>query len=70
MTRIDGETTVRDLLTAYPQTFEVLVSHGMCTDCKHNPPPVSLSHFAGKHCGGEVDTLLAELHAVIASAEA
>ena len=69
MTPIEADMTVRGLLTAYPQTFEVLLSHGMCADCKHNPPPVSLSHFAGKHCGGDVDALLAELRAAVASAE-
>lgn len=52
-------------MTAYPQTFGILRSHGMCEDCKTNPPPVSLHHFANKHCAGDITGLLAELTATI-----
>ncbi len=60
---ITADTTVRDLLTAQPELFSILERHGMCADCKADPPPVPLSHFAGKHCGGDVDGLIRELHA-------
>lgn len=65
MQTINGDTTVRDLLTAYPQTFDVFLAHGMCADCKMNPPPVPLSHFAGKHCNGDLTGLVEELAAAI-----
>ena len=67
MQTIEAQTTVRDLLTTYPQTFEVLVSHGMCQDCKTNPPPVPLQHFADKHCAGNLTGLLVELATAIES---
>ncbi len=54
-------TTVRDLLQAHPETFPVLLNHGMCGDCRENPPPVPLSTFAEKHCGGNLTGLIAEL---------
>ncbi len=44
-----GETTVRDVLTHYPQAFAIFAAHGMCADCKAAPPPVPLEHFATKH---------------------
>jgi len=65
MLLIDEATTVRDLLTHFPQTFGVLSAHGMCADCKDDPPPVPIRHFALKHCGGDTAGLLAELDAVI-----
>ncbi len=64
---IHRDTTVRDLLTAYPAAFDVLASHGMCQSCKDDPPPVPIHHFAMKHCGGEVDRLIEEVKAVVAS---
>lgn len=65
MQRLDANTTVRELLTAFPQSFDVLTAHGMCADCKDDPPPVPLRHFAQKHCDGDLPGLLAELDAVI-----
>ncbi len=65
MQLLDANTTVRDLLSAYPQAFDVLVAHGMCADCKADPPPVPLQHFAEKHCEGKILDLLAELRAAI-----
>ncbi len=37
---ISETTTVRDLLTRHPETFDVFLRHGMCEDCKAAPPPV------------------------------
>ncbi len=65
MHMLDANTTVRDLLSSHPQAFDVLVAHGMCADCKADPPPVALQHFAEKHCDGKICDLLAELQAVI-----
>lgn len=65
MQAIDANTTVRELLCSYPQTFEILVSHGMCEDCKHDPPPVPLHHFAQKHCRDDLAGLIAQLATVI-----
>jgi hypothetical protein len=61
---ITADTTVRDLLSAHPELFSILERHGMCPDCKDDPPPVPLHHFATKHCGGDVDGLIRELHGV------
>jgi len=61
---IDESTTVRDLLAAHPETFDVLLVRGMCADCRFNPPPVPLGHFAEKHCGGDIEGLLGELKRV------
>lgn len=66
MLAIDENTTVRDVLKAHPQAFDVFLRHGMCADCRADPPPVPLHHFAGKHCGGNVAGLIAELNAAIA----
>lgn len=65
MLSIDGTTTVRDMLWACPETFAVLLSRGMCGDCQKNPPPVSLEHFARKHCEGNLEDLLQDLRQVI-----
>lgn len=65
MLTIDGHTTVRELLTEHPGAYDVLVSRGMCEDCKENPPPVPLEHFAEKHCGGDLDNLIEQLRAAI-----
>lgn len=65
MQPLNENTTVRELLTAFPQAFGVLAAHGMCADCKNDPPLVPLRHFAQKHCDGDLDGLLAEIHAVI-----
>lgn len=61
MLTIDETTTVRAMLAAYPQTFSILVEHGMCAECKADPPPVSLGRFATKHCGGDVAGLIDQL---------
>ncbi len=61
MFSIDGQTTVRELLTKHPCAFDVLVSYGMCQDCKDNPPPVPLEHFAQKHCGGDLHNLIEQI---------
>ena len=65
MQTLDANTTVRELVTAHPRTFEVLVARGMCKDCKTDPPPVPLHHFAQKHCDGNLSGLLADLEAAI-----
>ncbi len=61
MLRIDATTTVRELLTAHPQAFSVLLSHGMCEDCRDDPPSVPVRHFAAKHCNGNIEGLLEQL---------
>jgi len=58
---IDGTTTVRSLVTAHPESFDVLMRHGMCADCRADPPEVPLSHFAAKHCNDDLTALLEEL---------
>jgi hypothetical protein len=63
MDRIHPDVTVRELLTTCPQAFDVLLAHGMCEDCREDPPPVPLRHFARKHCQGNVDGLLTEIRA-------
>ncbi len=65
MMTIDESTTVLELLTAHPQTFDVLVNHGMCEDCKADPPPIPLHHFAAKHCSGDVEGVLHQLREAI-----
>ena len=67
MLTIDGNTTVRDLLNQYPQAFDVLAAHGMCADCRHDPPPVPLEHFAKKHCGGNLSGLLEQIEVAMQS---
>lgn len=62
---MNGDTTVRELLSAHPSAFDVLLGHGMCADCKENPPPVPLSHFARKHCADDLAGLLKELNQVL-----
>jgi hypothetical protein len=59
---INRNTTVRDLLQNYPEIVFVLLQHGMCPDCRTDPPPVSLGHFAEKHCDGDIQALLDEIH--------
>lgn len=61
MLSIDGTTTVRDMLREYPETFHVLLNRGMCAECQDNPPPVTLEHFAQKHCAGNLGELLTDL---------
>lgn len=63
MMTLTENTTVRELLTAHPETFDILLGFGMCADCQHDPPPVPLHHFAWKHCGGDVQGLIRELEA-------
>jgi hypothetical protein len=62
---IDGNTTVHDLLGRHPETFTVFLAHGMCADCQADPPPVPISHFAMKHCEGNLDELLGELRSAM-----
>jgi hypothetical protein len=64
---MNGDTTVRELLSAHPEVFDVLLGHGMCADCQDNPPPVPLAHFADKHCAGDLAGLLEELKQVTQS---
>ena len=61
MLKISETTTVKDLLSAHPEVFPVLLRHGMCADCQEDPPPVPLSIFAVKHCGGNLLGLLKEI---------
>lgn len=65
MLELNALTTVRDLLTAHPGVFPILLGHGMCADCQANPPPVPLGTFAAKHCGGNLEGLIAELDEAI-----
>lgn len=65
MADITPATTVRDLLQSHPALFDVLAGHGMCEDCRISPPPVSLEHFATKHCAGDVTGLIGEIEAAI-----
>jgi hypothetical protein len=65
MLAINGNTTVRDILTTHPETFQVFLSHGMCADCKADPPPVPLQHFASKHCADDLTGLIRELRSII-----
>jgi hypothetical protein len=67
---ITADTTVCELLSRHPEVFPVLERHGMCADCKADPPAAPLHHFAGKHCGGDVQALIAELTAAIGGAPA
>ncbi|MHC5111497.1 MAG: hypothetical protein ACYTHJ_16645 [Planctomycetota bacterium] len=61
MIEIDGNTTVQDLLREHPRAFDILAGHGMCQSCRDDPPAVPLHHFAQKHCGGDLETLIAEI---------
>ena len=70
MLAIDASTTVKVLLDAHPEVFGVLVRHGMCEDCKADPPPVALGHFAEKHCGGDIERLLEELRQAMSGGSA
>lgn len=65
MLNLCGTTTVRELLTTHPEVIEVMLGHGMCEDCRENPPEVPLSHFAMKHCGGDLAGLIEELYGAI-----
>jgi hypothetical protein len=65
MLTIDGNTTVRKLLTEHPSAFDVLVLHGMCQDCKDDPPLVPLQHFARKHCDGDLKSLIEQVESAI-----
>jgi hypothetical protein len=65
MLSLEASTTVRDLVTTHPEAFSVLLKHGMCEDCKADPPPVPLGRFAAKHCGGDLSGLIEELGRVI-----
>ncbi len=49
----------------HPQAFDVLVSHGMCQDCKDDPPPVPLEHFVQKHCNGDLKSFIEQVEAAI-----
>jgi hypothetical protein len=59
--KLTSDTTVKQLLETHPETFSVFLAHGMCEDCRESPPPVPLSHFASKHCDGDVAGLIDEL---------
>jgi hypothetical protein len=63
MREITIHTTVRELLVAYPQLTNLLLTHGMCADCEKNPPAVPLHQFARKHCGGDIEGLLGQIRA-------
>lgn len=65
MLSLEASTTVRDLVTTHPEAFSVLLKHGMCEDCKADPPTVPLDHFANEHCGGDLHGLLDELKGAI-----
>ena len=65
MIHLNPQTTVRDLLAEHPDVFPILLGRGMCADCRANPPPVPLSTFAAKHCGGDLEGLIAQLRTAI-----
>jgi hypothetical protein len=65
MLELNALTTVRDLLTVHPGVFPILLRYGMCPDCQASPPPVPLGTFAAKHCGGNLEGLIAELRRAI-----
>ena len=65
MLELNSQTTVRDLLTACPGVFPILLGHGMCADCQANPPAVPLGTFAAKHCGGDLEGLITQLGSAI-----
>ena len=61
MLTIDETTTLSELLTAHPQALSVLLSHGMCDECREDPPSVPLRHFAAKHSHSNIEGLLEQL---------
>ncbi len=67
MSLFSADSTVRQILHAYPQAYEVFQAHGMCADCKEDPPPVPLHHFAGRHGVGLTD-LIGQLEAAVRGA--
>jgi hypothetical protein len=54
-------TTVKEILTSYPEVFPIFEKYGICDDCRTMPPPVPLGHFALHHCNGDVAGLIDEL---------
>lgn len=60
---IRADDRVSDVLGRYPKAFEVFERHGMCEDCRESPPPVPVSHFIHRHCGGRAEEFLGELNA-------
>jgi hypothetical protein len=58
---ITPASTVKDILTACPELFDVFLARGMCESCQDSPPPVPLHIFAIKHCGGDIEGLIEEL---------
>ncbi len=69
MAEFNADTTVRHILTTYPQAFAVFESHGMCEGCKADPPPVPLNQFAGRH-GVALPRLIEELNAATGAGDA
>ncbi|MGI6456886.1 MAG: hypothetical protein ACOX5R_14875 [bacterium] len=59
---IRADDLVCNVITNHPEAFTVFERHGMCEDCKMDPPPVSISHFANKHCEGRIEDFLRELN--------
>ncbi len=59
---IQAHDLVCDIFQKHPEAFDVFERHGMCADCKQSPPPVTVSHFANKHCNGNVEGFLHELN--------
>lgn len=56
---------VCNVLTEHPAAWPVFERHGMCEDCKASPPSVSVQHFVGKHCGGNIERFLQEINEAI-----
>lgn len=56
---------VCDVLANHTAAWEVFENHGICADCKHNPPPVPIQHFVDMHCDGRIDEFLHELNSAI-----
>lgn len=59
---IQADDLVCDVFAKHPNVFDVFERYGMCEDCKQSPPPVSVSHFANRHCNGQIEEFLIELN--------
>ncbi|MGC9329044.1 MAG: hypothetical protein ACP5I1_15520 [Candidatus Hinthialibacter sp.] len=62
---IRPEDLVCDVLDKYPAAWPIFERHGMCEDCKQSPPPVPVHHFVTKHCNGNIDAFLQEIHETV-----
>ncbi len=56
---------VKDVLSTHAQAWAVFERHGICEDCRNDPPPVPIQHFVDTHCDGKIDEFLDELNTAI-----